>query len=231
MSKLGATGRSKPFGTMTVKGDVGSFGARTPTGIILVNGSLTADGIRPFVPTYNGALYPTTVGNSLARFVTRDLGPPSPDSWADAIMQIYVKDKPSDCEIWVSGSFFGYEQSISSNATPLTRIFQLNETPDTVKIFMPSPVYTGGTGTYGNNITAIGSGWVDSTPFAPVVETNYGYQFHSFADAFAGPQGFDNSTAFTRPLVSFTFSKAGYEDLSVSYSVDTDAQATATDLR
>lgn len=227
MSKLTALGRNVSQATSLFRGAADASGGRVPKGTISVIGNLVADGHSAFQPTYNGALHPTIVGSALSDYLDFD---PVSFASSDALtnMKIYAYTTSNNCQLWIVGTQSGSVTNLGSGATPLTKIFDLNVRPDTISIFLTSPVAGSIGGQYQaayNDIDQIGS-FTDSQDFNPTNFVQYGWEFESYVRSTDPPQpssGFANQT----PLITFTFKKAGYETLAVTYKLRCDSQAEA----
>lgn len=230
MSKLIATGTTAQTGAVDAMiGWVDATGEPLPQGSFLMKGVMSAVAQDPdFAPTYNGAQAPTVVANSVAKYQTVSTAPPNVTSSANSYCDIWVKTVTGNAQIWVEGNQNGFNSSLGgTGATALTKIFDLNELPDTVSITLTQPVSGTDSGADAANTETKRGSFTDSADFAPTLNVEYGYDFYSYADA-DEPSFLDVEFATYNPIVYFTFKKSGFQNLTVTYKVTTEARATAT---
>jgi hypothetical protein len=165
-----------------------------------------------FSPTYNGAQAPTLVGDSLAYYYLDNGSTAS----AEAETDLTVQKVTGDCIINMVGRESGVGADQGSSSAADTDLFNLNEEPDSVRITITEEALTGNPD---GTVDLIYEGFVDSSFFVPVINFKYGVQ----ADArnqqiHVSGEPFDKFS-FSTITVQFTFRKAGYNDLSVSYKI------------
>ena len=227
MSKLTATGTTAQTAIVDASGLINATGAPLPQGTFLMKGVVSATGQEPpFAPSYNGAQAPTVVATSAAKYQTVGASPVA--SNGNSYCDIWVKAVTGNAEIWVEGDQNGSTISLGgTGATSLTKIFDLNELPDTVSITLTQPVSGTDSGPDAANTETKRGSFTDSADFSPTLNVEYGYDFYSYANASA-VSFVDVEFATYNPTVYFTFKKSGFQNLTVTYKVTTEARATAT---
>jgi len=209
------------------EGATNAFGTSTFIGDLAVIGS------HEFAPTYNGAQSPTLVAFTESNWEYFDFGPGSSD--AEGEHDIYfMSTTPTlpvpipyvpNGEIWTVGDVNGGDIDNGSSAWPLTNIFSLMQNPDTVKIRLVSAVYSDSDhATHPSTVIKIGT-FTDNVEFAPVDDVHYGYRALTNVSAHSG--GPVQNSGQIIPIVEFTFKKAGYTDLVVTYKVESSSSAQA----
>jgi hypothetical protein len=175
-----------------------------------------------FAPTFNGAQAPTQIGNSEAIYITA-----AGLSTAQADTDLTVELRTADAIINIVGRQAGIVTDQASTAQASTDIFNLNARPDSVRITLTTldvtedgPVPGGiGSGSAGTPEEA----FTDAQFFTPVLNFKYGYNAAGRATRIAIPGGLVSGQASI--VVTFTFRKAGFFDLSVAYKVRAFASA------
>jgi hypothetical protein len=183
-------------------------------------------GLLQFSPTYNGAQDPSVVGGSSAEDEYSDLGPGSAAAESHCDMKVNVA--AGDAIINIVGTASGNTSAVAQASTD---IFELNDTPDEIRITLDSSTESGVNEDYDGTHTKIGT-FTDDAFFSPTASTDYGYDTDSQATASDPPSGpSDGRGSGTHTLVvTFTFRKTGYADLSVTYKITTFALADAEDV-
>jgi hypothetical protein len=188
---------------------------------MLAGGFLSQGGLLNFSPTYNGAQSPTTVCSATADYEYANLGPGS--SSAEATADVYVVNEAADSVIKVIAFEDGGPTDQGSSASPATEteIFNLNIRPDTVAIrLVEEPYVDSDHANYPSTTKKIGT-FTDDSDFDPTNAVKYGYQADASVDS-SDPPGNPPRTAEDgqiTPIVEFTFKKAGYNELVVTYKV------------
>ncbi len=194
-----------------------------------------------FAPTYNGARIPTLIGDSFADY--EDVGGEAFDStFAYARTNITVKVTDSDAILFLSGVEWGDSGDETGNEYTQADVtlFNLNEKPDSVRITLTSSTATGTVttffyGTWGSGAELIfGNGqpygvgdFIDNQFFVPLVGFEYGYQASANIGGLGTTYTADDELFESEAtlVVTFTFSKATFNDLSVSYKIRAIANA------
>lgn len=182
-----------------------------------------------FAPTFNGAQAPTQIGTSNATYSFLGF---KGSSNVTVKTKIDVQANPIDGIIRVFGSEQGVQLRESHSVEADVTIFNLNESPDEIRITLDSIVKDEivTQGTFPNAIASANpiGGFNDAVFFTPISYFHYGYAAQSYARALGIPDGgIDIASADAIVTQTITFRKAGYNDLSVSYKVHTFAQAEA----
>jgi len=173
-----------------------------------------------FAPTYNGAQAPTIVGTSLADYISADN---DTDCSGESETDLSVQMITGDCVINMVGRQSGTGSDQGSSAAADTDLFNLNEEPDSIRITVTEELLLGfPDGTK----DLIYEAFVDGAFFTPVLNFNYGVQADARNTAVAIGLGEPVDKISRATLtVQFTFRKAGYNDLSVSYRVKASAES------
>jgi len=174
-----------------------------------------------FAPTYNGAQSPTLVGDTEANYT----GTGGQEPYADAKTLLRMSRSLTDATIVVQGTEVGdYTDNGSYNVSPTT-IFTLNTQPDQVRITLTQ--FDTDTGEGSDPGTAVVSklGSFNNGVFgAPPINFGFGYEIETEAltEIGKGADTWGEGIA----IVTFTFRKTGYNDLSVAYRIRADSNAT-----
>jgi len=205
------------------------------------------DALTAWSPSFNGARSPTQLGDTFANYAFVSAASPA---GCTADCNITVEFEAVDVILRISGAHAG--NIVSSDVGDSfeqadTTILNLNAAADSVRITITEidNTLSSATDQFGRVpdtmvgvLPIFGSGepynegeFVDDVFFTPVVGFEYGYQLKAVASAwhsFAG-EG-DPSTrhgdGFT--IITFTFRRLNYQDLSLSYKLHTRAVATSS---
>ena len=113
-----------------------------------------------------------------------------------------------------------------------TAISNLNVRADTVKIRLVSSSYTDSNHTaYPSTVAQYGTAFTDNSAFNPTNGVNHGYRGLAGVNA-SDPPGnppTGSEYGFILPVIEFTFTKAGYTPLVVTYRGRAEAIAVAND--
>lgn len=230
-------GRHTGIAAMAVGvGSLSGYGRNIGIASILVDSDLAAMAAQQFVPTYNGERNPTIIAQSDSSYQDETFSvPPVAFASANASVRIYVVNEASDCLLKVDGLSAGSPIG-ADNAQALTTIFNLNVRPDSVAIEQhPWPVQDSDSLNYGSSSVKIGS-FTDTqnppTDFDPTNGIEYGWRYLTFVEAQApgGNPPTGNESGIADAIVSFTFKKSGYADLTLTYRVYAESEARAYDL-
>lgn len=197
---------------------------------LLLSHHIFNPGLLSFSPTFNGAQDPTVVGSSKADYEYADLGAGNSD--ATASTNLTVEASTIDAIINIVGAQSGQPDDAGSFAQADTDIFNLNIRPDTVRVRKVSATATDSDPTnFPSTSPAIGS-FTDDTDFNPTNGVKFGYKAACFVEAEDPPSNPPTTHENGRMLlvVEFTFKKGGFNDLTVTYRILTDAIADAEDV-
>jgi hypothetical protein len=191
--------------------------------------SQLASVLADFAPTYNGAQAPTQIGNSTASY--EYLGfKGAADGTVQTKLTAYVT--PADVTMKIVGETSGSPlPAAASNMQAETTIFTLNTTADEVRISVVS-VDTGNSDVGFEGVAAQISSFTPGVFFTPVPYFDVGYSAYAQALALGLPgEGLELNISESIITIAFTYRKAGYNDLTVTYKVrgyvTVNAQSTA----
>ncbi len=202
------------------------------------------DALTAWAPTFNGAQSPTQLGDTFANYEAFGLGVPAGCSGrtnitvefeaADVILRISGSHSPNIVSVDVGDSF---EQAT-------TTILNLNDFADSVRITITEidnslsdpfdqfgrvpDTMVGVLPIFGSDEPYDSGEFVDDVFFTPIVGFQYGYELKAVASALAGFSGATNPVTFQGDgfaIITFTFRREGFDDLSVSYKLHVKAQA------
>lgn len=202
------------------------------------------DALTAWAPTFNGAQSPTQLGDTFANYEAVGLGVPAGCSArtnitvefqaTDVILRISGSDDPNIVSTDVGDSF---EQAT-------TTILNLNDFADSVRITIteidnslsdPFDQFGRVPDTMVGVLPIFGSGepygsgeFVEDVFFTPVVGFEYGFELKAVASALAGFAGASDPITFQGDgfaIITFTFRRLNFEDLSLSYKLHSKAQA------
>ena len=201
------------------------------------------DALTAYAPTFNGAQSPTLLGDSFAEY----LGVGGVGS-ARADTNVTVEVTATDAILRISGAQKGFLSDVGGSFEQAdTIIFNLNTVPDSVRItltdldisesstvFQVAPGLPEFIGGWVNPIFGVspfpdpyGPGeFIDDQFFSPVAGFEYGYQATGTIANFLIFTPLTSTSAATM-IITFTFRKEGFDDLSVSYKLRGKATATA----
>ena len=199
--------------------------------------SYLGDALTDFAPTFNGAQSPTLLGDTLADYEASD----SIRCWG--FTNIAVEVTASDAILRISGRtrvLTGADAGGTFEQAD-TVIFNLNQSPDSVRITMTDidsnrPANQRGPllGGFVNPIFGVspfpdpfGPGeFVDNQFFSPIADFEYGYQAAAHMLLVTAWGSESTLTGTSTIIITFTFRKEGFDDVTVSYKLR--ARATAT---
>lgn len=210
----------------------GSVPLSTASASIGLSASASADGLsmQPFSPSYNGAQSPTRIGDSLADYEYSNFGPGS--AAAVAYTQVTVENGAADTVLNIVGSESGSGVDQGGYEQVSTDIFNLNVRADSVKIREFSVITNDSDASnYPSTNDKVGS-FVNNLAFNATNGIKYGYRANSDVQASDPPNNppgvFESGTIET--ITEFTFTKAGYQPLTVAYKIRATAVASAEDV-
>jgi hypothetical protein len=186
-----------------------------------------ASSLLDFSPTIVGAVAPTSLGQSSGTYSFLGF---KGSAHVDVRTIVGVTSNPVDAVISLSGSVDGTgTEDVNSPVTAVDPIFNLNEQPDEIRITLDSLVKTATYDGFEWDATASANPTLpfnDAEFFVPVSYFKYGYAAHTYARAIGIPDnGVDNSDSDAVLTQTFTFRKAGYNDYSISFKMQSTASA------
>lgn len=189
------------------------------------------DALTEFSPSFNGAQIPTLIGDTLADYERAGL------IRSRANTNITVEVTASDAILRLSGELLtnGVDAGGTFEQADVT-LFNLNTVPDEVRITLTdldTSESTGvsslrvGPGGWVNTILGVSpfpepysvGDFVDDQFFHLALGIEYGYQATGKIRYFSGLAPPQTGTSAATAIITFTFKKVGFEDLSVSYKI------------
>jgi len=186
---------------------------------MLAGGFFSQGGLLDFSPTYNGAQDPTELDDSYADYEYSNLGPGA--SAAEAECRLVVQNSSGDSIITISGSEDGSGVDQGSYAAATADVFELNTRPDTVTIKLESESYSDSDhSNYPSTTSKVGT-FTDDAAFDPTNGVDYGYRADADVESSDPAQNPPTTSEDGEMIsvISFTFKKAGYNDLTVTYKI------------
>ena len=207
------------------------------------------DALTDYSPSYNGAQAPTELGDTYANYTFTGGAP----SGCTAIVTLTVEFEAADALIRINGVHAGNIVSSDigdSFAEAGATIFNLNAAADSVRITITELDHSEGAqdgdqfGRTRDEMVGVqpifglsGTGplydtgeFVEDVFFTPVAGFEYGFQLKGLTSAYyilpsyADPVTI-NSAGFA--IITFTFRRTGYEDISVSYKIHVESSSTS----
>jgi len=231
----GAIGTNLASATMPFIGELAVFaGQLCQSGTITFNADLDATATKDFEPTFNGVQSPVIVGNSFAiRDFVQFFMPPVRCN-AKGTTWIDVEADANDT--WVN--IRGAETGTGAPADPTgsffqadTDIFNLNERADSVRIRLLDELFFDSDHANFPSIVGQTGSFTDNFFFSLTNGVQYGHFAESDVDSEDPPANppTDQEDGNMTFIVEFTFRKAGFNDLTVTYKCKAGADARSED--